>query len=148
MWYHENTYTMKQAITEAFKETNEGKKISEQEREEEGRKYIEWLRRTEVPPCIVPKKDIVPGSKNGKSKHKKEFTNILMIKIYEKIWKPSRETISNILEEKERNIIKDNIPIEPIHGKEIIRNAAKKYSNWKKSFIEHNEKVDTIEDYD
>ena len=58
-----------------------------------------------------------------------------MVKIYEKIWKPSRETISNILEEKERSTIKDNIPIEPIHGKEIIRNTARKYSKWKKSFI-------------
>src|SRR5260363_415432 len=120
MWCRENTYKMKQAITETFEETKEEKKISEQEREEEERKYIEWLKRTEVPPSIIPKKDIVPGSKKGKNKHKKEFTNILIVKIYEKIWKPSRETISNILKEKERNTIKDDIPTEPTHGKKLL----------------------------
>ena len=71
-----------------------------------------------------------------------------MEKIYEKIWIPSREAINNSEEGKDRNVIKNNIPTEPIHGKETSGNALRKYTKWKKLFIDNNVKVDTIEDFD
>ena len=148
IWCQENIYSMKQAITEVYEESKEAKKVPEKTREEETKKYIEWLKKTEVPPCIIPKENIIPGSKNEKRNHKKDFTNLLMEKIYEKIWIPSREAINNSEERKDRNVIKNNIPTEPIHGKETSGNALRKYAKWKKLFIDNNEKVDTIEDFD
>ncbi|CAG8674651.1 3790_t:CDS:1, partial [Paraglomus brasilianum] len=121
------------AITEVYEESKEGKKVPEKTREEEIKKYIEWLKKTEVPPCIIPKENIIPGSKNRKKNYKKDFTNDLMEKIYKKIWIPSREAINNSQEEKDRNIRKNNIPTEPIHGKETSENALRKYANGKNS---------------
>ena len=148
MWCTENKYTMKQAIKEILEASEEGKSLLEEVKKKEIRNYIEWLRRRNVPPCVISKENILPGSEKGHKNYKEKFTHDFITKIYENIWVPSREVISNMKDDREASNIDGNVPAALLHKKENKIKGLRKFLRWKKAFIYNNSKVDIIEDFD
>ncbi|RIB28779.1 hypothetical protein C2G38_2157148 [Gigaspora rosea] len=133
----ENRYKIEDAIFEALEQTEDERKVQREELEEITQRIKENLKRGEeaIPISIITKSDIL--TKKGRKDKKKtvEFTNRLVKKIYENMWKKSRVLI-NSLPAIEGD--PEEIPEQRKHRKDHKEKKLIWFNKWRDTFINEN----------